>query len=694
MSLDKNRTSRLSQIKSVMKIKFPTWTIPLALFAVCVAAFGLFIPTLGFYQDDWHPIYYAYSKGIPSLWEMFLYDTRPFAAWPMVIAFPILGFKPQNWHIFALLLRWLTVVTVWAFFRAIWPKNIREITWAAFLFAIYPLFKLQPLAVIYTLHWVAYLLFAFSMLTMVLAFRNPTRLWVFTTLSVLTAGIHLFTIEYFSGVELLRPVVLWILLSQQFVPIRKRIQKTLLWWSPYLLVLTTFVVWRAFFLELPVKEVNVPTVLFDLFSTPLQTAYRMFFLALQDFMAVMVSSWAQIFEPPLFDISRLTNSLVMLVIVVCIAVLYLFFTRLFPSGEETKERHWYKSALLLGVPATFLGLIPAWITEQGITINNPLWSDRLGLPSMLGAALVVIGLLEMLIQKKRYRTLIISVLIGLSIGWHLRYTNDFRWSWIEQSQFYQQLSWRVPHLEPHTAIMSEYELFGFMGDYPTSFAINALYQQEDSKFITTWFFGLRKDFGSRLEDLRNGTKLYHKKINSVFTGSSHDSIIIHYKPEDGQCLWVLRPEDQANRLLSDITRDVLIISNIDRIHKEALPGEHRFLDNFAGDPTAVWCYYYQKADLARQYEDWNRIVELWDKANQQNLSPRNGVELIPFVEGYAYTGKWEMSTDLTLQAKELTRQLSPMLCATWEQIEANTTPSVERENTIEEIREYLGCPGP
>jgi hypothetical protein len=356
----------------------------------------------------------------------------------------------------------------------------------------------------------------------------------------------------------------------------------------------------------------------------------MFFLALQDFMAVMVSSWAQIFEPPLFDISRLTNSLVMLVIVVCIAVLYLFFTRLFPSGEETKERHWYKSALLLGVPATLVGLIPAWITEQGITINNPLWSDRLGLPSMLGAALVVIGLLEMLIQKKRYRTLIISVLIGLSIGWHLRYTNDFRWSWIEQSQFYQQLSWRVPHLEPHTAIMSEYELFGFMGDYPTSFAINALYQQEDSKFITTW----------------------------------------------------------------DITRDVLIISNIDRIHKEALPGEHRFLDNFAGDPTAVWCYYYQKADLARQYEDWNRIVELWDKANQQNLSPRNGVELIPFVEGYAYTGKWEMSTDLTLQAKELTRQLSPMLCATWEQIEANTTPSVERENTIEEIREYLGCPGP
>jgi hypothetical protein len=246
---------------------------------------------------------------------------------------------------------------------------------------------------------------------------------------------------------------------------------------------------------------------------------------------------------------------------------------------------------------------------------------------------------------------------------------------------------------PQTAIISEGELFGMMGDYPTSFAINTLYQQDDPKYINTWFYNLETDFEDRMSDLKNGINLHHKKINSVFKGNSKDSIVIRYEPDKGQCLWILRPEDQENRLLPEATRDVLVISNIDRIQRETLPDDQRFLENIDGDPPRTWCYYYQKADLARQYNEWNQVVDLWEVAKLQELSPGNGVELIPFIEGYAYTGEWEIASDLSRDAKELTRQLSPLLCSTWDRLEADTAASDEREAAISELREFLGCPG-
>ncbi|MBT7081745.1 MAG: hypothetical protein HN929_09815 [Chloroflexi bacterium] len=38
---------------SIKAFSFPDWSVPLGLLGLCVAAFGLFIPMLGVYWDDW-----------------------------------------------------------------------------------------------------------------------------------------------------------------------------------------------------------------------------------------------------------------------------------------------------------------------------------------------------------------------------------------------------------------------------------------------------------------------------------------------------------------------------------------------------------------------------------------------------------------------------------------------------------------
>ena len=76
------------------KLSFTEKSAPLAFLAISILGFGILIPSLGYYMDDWAYVFYANLKGISSLQEMLTYDSRPLAAWLYMLGFNILGFKP------------------------------------------------------------------------------------------------------------------------------------------------------------------------------------------------------------------------------------------------------------------------------------------------------------------------------------------------------------------------------------------------------------------------------------------------------------------------------------------------------------------------------------------------------------------------------------------------------------------------
>ena len=59
---------------------------------------------------------------------------------------------------------------------------------------------------------------------------------------------------------------------------------------------------------------------------------------------------------------------------------------------------------------------------------------------------------------------------------------------------------------------------------------------------------------------------------------------------------------------------------------------------FGPEPTRDWCYYFQKAELARQFGNWEGVVELEKEVAARNLSPSNKDEWKPFIEGYRKLG--------------------------------------------------------
>ena len=166
-----------------------------------IAAFGLLIPQLGYYWDDWPLIFLSHTQGISGFVDFLAYD-RPISAWMYILTMPVLGTRPIVWHIFALLMRWLAVLAFWQVLRMLWPQRARQTGWMALLFAVYPVFFQQSIAVVYSHVWLLYLIFFASLIAMLRAQRE--RFWLWTGIAVFTQLLHLLTIEYFAGLELLR----------------------------------------------------------------------------------------------------------------------------------------------------------------------------------------------------------------------------------------------------------------------------------------------------------------------------------------------------------------------------------------------------------------------------------------------------------------------------------------------------------
>ena len=107
--------------------------------------------------------------------------------------------------------------------------------------------------------------------------------------------------------------------------------------------------------------------------------------------------------------------------------------------------------------------------------------------------------------------------------------------------------------------------------------------------------------------------------------------------------------------------------------------------------TETWCSCFEKADLARQHEDWNEVVRLWGKSQAIGEQADNGFEIIPFIEGYGHLGDWEQVKTLTKSAKRITAGLEPSLCSTLDRLALDTPASQERDDTLMKLKEDLNC---
>ncbi len=669
------------------------WAVPAFTLALTLLSYALLSPRLGYYLDDWPQLYSFLSMGATGIKEYFLYDGRPFTYWPNLFFYNLWGTNPFLWHLTNYVLRWVTGLLLWWLVKLIWPSRGREAGWVAILFAVFPMFAQQSMGLTFVTHWVCYVLFLLSCALMVLAVKKPKHFFPLMLLAWAINVPTLFTYEGFIGVEFLRPVLLWFALPQD-IPFWKKARRTILTWLPFLALAVFYVVWRIFILE-NLRADNSPVLINSFYHEPGKTFLLFMNYWVRDLIHLVFGVWFPTLSVTRIDFSSWikTGSLLLSVLIVLVALRHL---KKNPPQElvepQPKQVHFHLKAMIVGFLGMLLGCAPGWLIMRTVSDPSGLWNDRFGLTAMFAACLFLVAGIGFLFRKtKKIGEVLLVCLVGLSVGYNLNVTEDYRQSADEQNRFYHQLYWRAPVLLPQTSLLADYEMLSKMGVYPTSFALNLLYPMTESwPRLDYWFFTVHKSFPNDLDRLDEGIEVYDDHWYAYYLGESQNSLVIDWRRDTDRCLWVLTEKDRLNPLITDNTRRILGASNLTRIDLVNV-GIAPDVDLFGAVNSDNWCYFYQKSDLARQKEDWAEILRLFSEARSAGFSPSNGVELIPFVEAYAWEGQAAESLNLSLEAMQLTDDLSPMLCDTWNRLADGITDNADFTAAYGSFAMDYGC---
>ncbi|MCW5875068.1 MAG: hypothetical protein KIS88_10525 [Anaerolineales bacterium] len=621
---------------------------PAFLFLIAILAFGLLIPQLGFYWDDW-PIIFLAQQGSPELLSEFFSYIRPLSFWTYSVTIPILGVTPLHWHIFFFLLRLSAAIFLWLILRMLWPKAEQMAQMASVLFLVYPSFSQSSIAAAYSQHFIVYNLFLFSLYAMLRALRSQGKRWVWLLLAILTGIAHLFTMEYFAGLELARPLILLAWFYTPGTSFKAAVKSAIRQWLPYFAILVGFFIWRV-------------TLTMPQDPNPLVWIGALAFLqaTLQNLLTVVVDAWSKTLSAQLIDFSdrAVLFSLSLTVVTAFVCFIYL---QLSSAKEETPERP-AAQATLLGLLAIVLSLLPIQMT--GRTLLGGLFVDRFSLPAMLGAAVLFSGLLHLLLRKSVYRNVLLAVLIGLAVGAHLRSANLYRWDWEEQRRMYWQFYWRAPSIEAGTALVGPEVMSTFTSRYAAAAAVNTLYAAPISADgqVSYWMLDYYDDLAAYQEDLENNVELRFS-ISNLHLVANSQKLVLYDNSNYGQCVWFLNEADQYNRLADSGITEIAHLSRLDLISTTQGPLPNP--DIFGEEPERTWCYYFQKMDLAQQQGDWETVLDLWEITEDQDYTSNLQFGRFPVIEALLRTDREQEARVLT--ADILLKQPAALekLCYAW-----------------------------
>jgi len=682
-------------------LKFSASSAPLALVITCLLVFGLLIGAIGLYWDDWAKLLVERLFGL-SGYPAYYAEDRPLSAWTHMLFTPLLGVKPLHWHIFILVLIAACAVSLYWTLTRLWPGRTWQATAAALIFIVHPVFTAQSAAVTFHQQYLQYLFILLSfgcMLAAVRARAAHTRRFIWLTiLSVVLSLLQLSVTEYFAPLELLRPFMLLFLSAElSHGNFGRRLRWSLGHYLPYLLIIVVFCVWRLFFIQISGDDPYRAVILDQLTSQPLEALRWLAPVMLQDGLHMLVAVWSRLFTTDIvtglkpFHMATLAFSAGLFV------ALLFYLNRLESPTDEAPahQRAWQAQAAVLGMLGVFLGALPAWITARQVLFD--IHSDRYALPAILGLSLLIVVAVEWLTPRRLQKAAVIALLVAVASGYQLRVSNDYRWNWTEQKRFYWQLQWRAPGLKPGTAVVVEQDLFPENALFSTSSALNLLYPQGNTgdEFLDYWMYALapRYNVNNLPENLAFTFQTQFRTLK--FKGGVPATLLLSYDLNRASCLWVLTEDDASDPFLSPLLKETLPISNLARIltdpADEQLPPRNLFGD----EPEHTWCWFFQKADLARQNQDWDSVVELGDQALALGYSPSdersNSVhEWLPFIEGYSRSGRINSALELNQQVFENNDpRYAAQLCSMWARIAPDLSP--DALPGVGEAENLLGC---
>src|SRR5258706_1661526 len=257
-----------------------------------------------------------------------------------------------------------------------------------------------------------------------------------------------------------------------------------------------------------------------------------------------------------------------------------------------------------------------------------------GLHPIAGVVLLVAG--AVLLLRPNFRKLALIALIGLSVSTQALNADYWGRFWDYERETWWQLSWRAPDIRDETLVMvylpSGYRL---QQDYEVWGPVNIIYRPGSAEAPVIQSEVLNAETAY---DIMKKVTL-ENPVRDIPMRRDFNKLLLISIPSSSSCMHVI---DGSLPVYSEseslLVQQIGAYSHIDRINPSGTAPQPS-ARIFGPEPVHDWCYYYQKASLARQAGDWKAIGALYDQAQALDLEAGDKSELVPFIEGLVNLGR-------------------------------------------------------
>lgn len=670
----------------------PRYT-PLLFAVLVVLSYGLVIPLTGYFMDDWYLVWFKHNFGALSYPAYFALD-RPLMGFFYVAANFLLGNteSPLVWHLFGLATRWLLVVALWDFLNTFWPENKRRNIWVALLAAVFPGFTQHWIVLIYSFFYTCLAGFFYSLTLMLKAVRGGKPFWLYY-LSSFIIGLYSFgASEFYYGLELVRGVILWLEFKRSGLGNKPTLLKTLRYWSAYLAGFLLYSVWRAFFFN----SVNHKVALFDVIrAAPVQFVLDSLRKVYQAALDAVLNAWTQVVNLGSYPSKGATPWIIALVMLAVFLLVWAWsrFSTTETLEESESQKRWFNEALVISLASLLLAVLPFLAANLPVSTRYPY--DRFMLAYLFGSCLLVTALLNPLRVKPAIGKIVLMLLIAASAGFQFNTGLFYKNLWKDQKDFLWQLSWRIPALEKGTTLVS-YDLpyLEYYSGYALAAQLNWTYADEVTNKQVDYHYILLNT--SQAEEIPSFAK--DKPIKSdfrtyTFNGNTSQLLMIAQVP--GGCVRVLDADlTPVSSLLDEYDYKAPRVagrSNLSVILPEGSIPNHPPMHILGLEPAHTWCYYFEKAELARQWQDYATILSLLEDVKKSKLGPFDLTEWYPFIDALARTGDLRQAANLSEPIRNQSKSANLGVCTLWTGYANDPSINAQDPQTIQDVLTTFEC---
>ena len=624
----------------------------LLLTLVIAIAYGIGLSRLSYYGDDWIYIYNYHIAG-PDSFTLFTQWDRPYSAWIYVLTSAVFGESVLCYHFYVLFMRWLSALLFWSILKKTFGEG-RVPQTAALLFATYPGFQQQPIAVEFLMHFTSLALILASLRLMQAACFLPRKKAILLTAAgVAAGGLGLFTCEYFIGLELARPFFLYFTIrSGNNENQQKDLKRMILQWLPYGLMTVLYFIWRIFIFSFATYG---PKLINLLRENPVNGIKLVLTKIIQDIITVFFRAYRMIFSRP----SRV--SLTLTAAVLCLLILGVFIVLYHRTRQEVQDHRRSIRMLILGTAVLLLSGLPFWGTFLDVSTDFP-W-DRSTISFSPGVAIIIAVFLD-LAFKPAFCCAAAAVITAFSALFHIQNTQVYIYEAEKMNDYFWQLAWRAPGLAEGTIVASENIPLDRTSDSDLSPVLNWQYAPDRKGLHYAYkYFDLDLREGVFYTDPATPAPVDHTYRTHMFRSSTDKTLGVFYRKNG--CLQIIDTLNTGYPELPDSLHHIASLSDPDLI-QTAPEAPAQPPKAIGKEPDHGYCYYFQKTTLAQQAGDPDAAYEQAAAILQQDLHPVYASDLAPVVLAYLQKSDYE-GAQAILDSNQIGSEDWDYLCTYWEE---------------------------